>query len=33
VAVFERIRRIKRCGLVGGTMTLGMGFEVSKAHA
>ena len=27
----ERIRRIRRCGLVGGGVSLGMGFEVSKA--
>ena len=26
-------RRIRRCGLVGGTMTLGVGFELSKAYA
>jgi hypothetical protein len=24
---FERIRRIKRCGLVGGSVSLGEGFE------
>ena len=26
-------RRIRRCGLVGGSMSLGVDFEVSKAHA
>ena len=24
------MRRIRRCGLVGGSMSLGVGFEVSK---
>jgi hypothetical protein len=33
VALLERIKRIKRCGLADGTVSLGMGFEVSKAHA
>ena len=27
------LRRIRRCGLVGGSMSLGVGFEVSKARA
>jgi hypothetical protein len=31
VALFERIRRIRRCGLVGGSVSLG--FEFFKAHA
>jgi hypothetical protein len=29
----RRISRIRRCGLVGGGVSLGLGFEVSKAHA
>ena len=29
-ALFERIRRIRRCGLVEGSMLLGVGFEVPK---
>lgn len=33
VELFERITRIKRCGLVGETMSLEVGFKVSKAHA
>jgi hypothetical protein len=28
---FERIRRIRRYGLIGGSVSLGVGFEVSKA--
>ena len=31
--LFERIRRIRIHGLVGGSMALGVGFEVSKTHA
>ena len=30
---FEMIRRIKRCGFVGGSVSLGVGFVASKAHA
>jgi hypothetical protein len=30
---FERIRRIGRCGLVGESVSMGVGFEVSEAHA
>jgi hypothetical protein len=30
VAIFERIRRIRKCGLFGGNMSLEMGIEVSK---
>lgn len=34
VALFEQIKRIGRCGLVGGgNVSLGVGFEASKAHA
>jgi hypothetical protein len=33
VALFERLRWIRRCGLVGRNVSLGMGFELSKAHA
>jgi hypothetical protein len=33
VALFERIRRIRRCGLVGGSVSLRVGFEVSEAQA
>ena len=33
VALFEKIKRIRRCGLVGGSVSLGVGFEISKAHA
>jgi hypothetical protein len=33
VALFEKIRRIRRHSLVGGNVSLGVGFEVSKAHA
>ena len=29
--LFERIRRIGRCGLVGGSVSLEVGFEVSDA--
>ena len=32
VELFERIRRIRKCGPVGQSMSLGMGFEVSKAY-
>jgi hypothetical protein len=31
VALFGKIRRIRRCGLVGGSVSLGVGFEVSEA--
>jgi hypothetical protein len=30
--LFERIRRIRRHGFVGGSVSLGVGFEVSKAQ-
>ena len=30
---FEKIRRIRRFGLVGGSMSLGVGFKVSKVYA
>ena len=33
MALFERIKRIRRCGLVGGNVSTEVGFEVSKAHA
>jgi hypothetical protein len=33
VALFKRIRRMRRCGLVGGSWSLRVDFEVSKAHA
>lgn len=33
VALFGKIRRIRRCGLVGGCVSLGVGYEVSKAYA
>ena len=33
VELFERIRRIRRYGLVGGSVSLQVGFKVSKAHA
>jgi hypothetical protein len=26
------LKRIRRCGIVGGDASLGVGFEVSKAH-
>ena len=32
VELFEKIRRIGRCSLVGGNMSLGVDFEVFKAH-
>jgi hypothetical protein len=32
VELFERIRRIRRCGLAGGSVSLGVGFEISKAQ-
>ena len=35
VELFDRIRRIRRCGLVGGSVSLGgrgVGFEVSEAY-
>ena len=31
--LFGRIRKIRICGLVGGSISLEVGFEVSKAHA
>ena len=31
IELFERIRMIKRCDLVGGSVSLGVGLEVSKA--
>ena len=31
--LFEEIRRIKRCGLVGGSLSLWVSFEVSNASA
>ena len=31
--LLDRIRRFRRCGLVGGSVSLGMDFEVSKAYA
>ena len=33
IELFERIRRIRRCGLVAGNISLGLGSKVSKAHA
>lgn len=33
MAVFERLKRSKRCDHVGGSVSLGLGFEVSKEHA
>lgn len=33
VALFERMRRVKGCGLVKGNVTLGVALEISKAHA
>lgn len=33
VEVFERIRRIRKCVLVGVGVSLGVDFEVLKAHA
>ena len=32
VELFDRIKRIRRCGLVGGSVSLGVSFEVSKAQ-
>ena len=32
VKLFDRIRRVRRHGLLGGSMSLGVGFELSKAH-
>ena len=32
VALFERLRRTGRCGLVGGSMSLGLDSEVVKYH-
>lgn len=32
VELFD-IRRIRRCGLVGGNVSLGVVFRLSKAHA
>jgi hypothetical protein len=33
VELFERIRRIRVCGLVRGSCVMGVGFKVSKAPA
>lgn len=33
VELLERIRRTRSYGLIGGSVALGVGFEVSKAHA
>lgn len=33
VELFGRIRMIRRCGLVGGRVSLGVIFEVPKVHA
>jgi hypothetical protein len=33
VELFEKVRRTRRCGLVGGSVSLGVNFEVLKAHA
>lgn len=33
VELFERIRRSRKCGLVGRNVPLRVGFEISKAHA
>jgi hypothetical protein len=32
VVLLERVRKIRRCDLVGGYVSLGVGFEVSKAQ-
>lgn len=32
VVLFEKIRRIRRCAFVEGSVLLGMGFEVSQVH-
>ena len=32
MGVFEIFRRIRGCSVVGRSMSLGVGFEVSKAH-
>jgi len=32
VELFERFRRIRRCGLLARRVSLGVGFEVSEAH-
>jgi hypothetical protein len=32
VALFERLRKMKRFGLVGRSVSLGVGFEVSNVH-
>ena len=29
----EKIRRLRMCGTVGGSMSLGLGFEVTKTYA
>ena len=31
VELFERVRKMRRHGLVGGSVSLGVGFEVSEA--
>lgn len=33
VTLFEQIKRIWRCGLARGNVTLGVGCEASKVHA
>lgn len=33
IYLFEKIRRIRVCGLVGGNVPLGSVFEVSKVHS
>jgi hypothetical protein len=33
MVIFESIRRTRRCGLVGGIVSLGVGLEISKANA
>jgi hypothetical protein len=32
VELFERVRKMRRHGLVGGSVSLRVGFEVSEAH-
>lgn len=33
IELFERLRRIRRCGLLGGSVSLEFGFKHSKPHA
>lgn len=33
VALFERIRRVRNCGLIGESRSLGLAFKVSKVQA